>query len=278
MICIVWESSRLYSLPYADSSTGSALRNWTNGNWINGTQNPLGAPALYGANFQAITWAQQNAGYLDAAGTPNETLASAFHTADQRLGAFVDFLRTSGKLDTTLLLIGSKQGQGPINPKTEVVSDPQTVLDAVGVPVTFFNGEDGGIMFLEKSSDAQTAKNNLLGNASLGIEYVLAGDEVTAAGFGDPFLDPRVPDLIISTKPTQLWNAGFEFEDHGGFLPQDLNVPLIAYNPNLSAKNITQVVSNRQVAATMLQALGLPLCQLDAFRSGDSLVLPALFT
>ena len=43
-------------------------------------------------------------------------------------------------------------------------------------------------MFLEKSSDAQTAKKNLLGNSSLGIEYVLAGDEVTAAGFGDPFV------------------------------------------------------------------------------------------
>src|ERR1700744_2004172 len=91
-------------------------------------------------------------------------------------------------------------------------------------------------------------------------------------------LDPRVPDLVISTTPTQLWNDGFEFEDHGGFLPQDLNVPLMAYNPNLSAKNITEVVSNRQVAATMLQALGLPLSQLDAYRSGDSLVLPALFT
>jgi len=43
-------------------------------------------------------------------------------------------------------------------------------------------------MFLEKSSDAQTAKKNLLANSSLGIEYVLAGDEVTAAGFGDPFV------------------------------------------------------------------------------------------
>lgn len=83
---------------------------------------------------------------------------------------------------------------------------------------------------------------------------------------------------MISTKPSQLWNSDFEFEDHGGFLPQDLDVPLIAYNPKLSATNITQVVSTRQVAATMLQALGLPLCQLDAYRSGDSPVLPGLFT
>jgi hypothetical protein len=133
-------------------------------------------------------------------------------------------------------------------------------------------------MWLEKSSDAQKAKSNLLANSSLGISYVLAGDEVTAAGYGSPFLDSRVPDLIIGAKVGTLWNDGFEFEDHGGFLPQDLDVPLIAYNPNLKPANITQVVSNRQVASTMLQALGLPLAQLDAYRLGDSPVLPGLFT
>jgi len=46
----------------------------------------------------------------------------------------------------------------------------------------------------------------------------------------------------------------------------------------LAPANITQVVSNRQVASTMLQALGLPLAQLDAYRLGDSPVLPGLFT
>jgi hypothetical protein len=117
-----------------------------------------------------------------------------------------------------------------------------------------------------------------LANSSLGISYVLAGDEVAAAGYGSPFLDPRVPDLIIGAQVNTLWNSGFEFEDHGGFLPQDLDVPLIAYNPNLKPANITQVVSNRQVASTMLQALGLPLVQLDAYRLGDSPVLPGLFT
>ena len=95
-------------------------------------------------------------------------------------------------------------------------------------------------MWLEKSSDAQKAKSNLLANSSLGISYILAGDEVTAAGYGSPFLDSRVPDLVIGAKVGTLWNDGFEFEDHGGFLPQDLDVPLIAYNPNLAPANITR--------------------------------------
>lgn len=132
-------------------------------------------------------------------------------------------------------------------------------------------------MWLQNASDAQTAKQNLLANSSLGIQYVLAGDEVTANGYGSPYLDPRVPDLVIGTKPNILWNVPFEFMDHGGFLPQDLNVPLLAYNPMLSPLNITQVVSNRQVASTLLHALGLPLAQLDGYRLGEAPVLPYLF-
>lgn len=132
-------------------------------------------------------------------------------------------------------------------------------------------------MYLKDSNDAQTAKANLLTNATLGVQYVLAGDEVQAAGYGSPYLDSRVPDLIISTKPYELWNAGFEFEDHGGFLPQDLHVPLLAFNPRIEGRNITLGVSTRQVASTMLQALGLPLSQLNGFNLGEAPVLPGLF-
>jgi hypothetical protein len=132
-------------------------------------------------------------------------------------------------------------------------------------------------MWLANASDTQTAKANLLANATLGISYVLAGDEVALAGFGSPSLDPRVPDLVIGAKVGTLWNVGFEFEDHGGFLPQDLNVPLLAYNPKLKPKNVTEVVSNRQVASTLLQVLGLPVAQLDGFRLGEAPVLPDLF-
>jgi hypothetical protein len=132
-------------------------------------------------------------------------------------------------------------------------------------------------MWLANASDTQTAKANLLANTTLGISYVLAGDEVALAGFGSPSLDPRVPDLVIGADVGTLWNVGFEFEDHGGFLPQDLNVPLLAYNPRLRPQNITEVVSNRQVASTLLKALGLPLSQLDGFRLGEAPVLPHLF-
>ena len=317
---------------------GSALRNWTEGNFLNGTKNPAGGPAIYAANFQAITWAQQTAGYLDGQGTPNKSLAAAFDASDKKLGEFLSVLKDcksnswaegfskletslkvswpprkpfavfeiprhlltrlpvnlANKLDSTLLLVGSKQGQGPINPNTLKVINPTAVQKAAGVPVAFFNGEDGGLvgylssiimsaadhsfqMYLKNSKDAPTAKANLLAKSSLGISYVLAGDEIQAAGFGSPYLDPRVPDLIIGVKVGTLWNDGFEFEDHGGYLPQDLNVPLIAYNPNIQKKNVTEGVSTRQIGSTMLQALGLPVSQLKGYANGEAPVLPELF-
>lgn len=120
-------------------SIGSALRNWTLGNWANGTKNPSSAPSLYGANFQAINLAKR--WYLNAIGNnPNVSLENALHTVDARLGQFLDFLQSNGKLNSTLVLIGSKQGQGPINPKTLKVSNPNFGPDDTGVPVSFLLG------------------------------------------------------------------------------------------------------------------------------------------
>ncbi|KAK0839233.1 hypothetical protein LTS02_017546 [Friedmanniomyces endolithicus] len=132
-------------------------------------------------------------------------------------------------------------------------------------------------MWLVDQSQAQAAKANLLANTTLGVAYVLAGDEIQHAGFGSPWLDSRVPDLIIGAKVGYLWASSPRFEDHGGYLPQDLNVPLIAYNPYLEPANNSIFVSNRQVASTMVKALGLPLAQLDGYRIEGTPVLPGVF-
>lgn len=256
----------------------SALANWTSGLYTNGTKNPDGAPALMGANFQAITWGQTDGGYLNANGSqPNRTLASALNHTDLRLGQFISHLEAIGMMNTTLLLLGSKQGQGPINAANLTEFDQSNVVAAAKVPVAFFTGDDGGIMWLKNQSQAAEAKANLLANTTVGVLNVLAGNEVQLAGYGSPYLDSRVPDLVIGAKVGYLWAHSQRFEDHGGFLPQDLNVPLIAYNPKLKAKNITSIVSNRQVATTLLQALGLPLSQLDSYRNEGTPSLPHLF-
>ncbi len=50
-------------------------------------------------------------------------------------------------------------------------------------------------------------------------------------------------------------------------LAPGLNAPLLAYNPKIKAKSVNETISNRQVATTLLQVLGLPLSRLEWYRS-----------
>lgn len=50
-------------------------------------------------------------------------------------------------------------------------------------------------------------------------------------------------------------------------LAPGLNAPLLAYNPKIKAKSVSETISNRQVATTLLQVLGLPLSRLEWYRS-----------
>lgn len=84
------------------------------------------------------------------------TLEAAFKATDARLCAFIDYLKKCNQLDSTLLLVGSKQGQGPIDPKTLNEFDPQIVQDGAGVNVTYFVGLDGGIVSLLSSRCAHS--------------------------------------------------------------------------------------------------------------------------
>jgi hypothetical protein len=69
-------------------------------------------------------------------------------------------------------------------------------VDGAGVPVVVSTGDDGGIVWFQHASDAQTAKQNHLSNSSLGIQYVLASEQVQKAGYRSR----------ISTLAFQTWS------------------------------------------------------------------------
>ena len=126
--------------------------------------------------------------------------------ADQRLGVFLNDLKEAGALDSTLVLLGSKQGQGPINPKNETYfpSDNITsVLEADGIGVALFTADDGGIMWLKDQSQAPAAKAKLLANSSLGVSFVLAGDEVQHA-VGIFVADDVTVDMLTWVRASDL--------------------------------------------------------------------------
>lgn len=258
----------------------SALKNWTSGKFTNGTKNPRGCPHLYGANFQTLNYAQSNYGYKNGAYEPTANISKALLAFDQKLGDFISHLKSINVLDDTLLMIGAKQGQGPIDPNGVRLIDPNTLLNATGVTTVYFTGEDGGLIWLNDSTQAAQAKANLLASDrnQTGVDYVFAGYEIYQQGYRNPYSDARAPDLLVQGQKQVLYQTAKTFEDHGGFVAQDLNVPLIAYNPRLKAANITGQVQNRQIAPTLLHALGLPLAQLDAYRIEGTPVLPGLFS
>ncbi|MFZ0938039.1 MAG: hypothetical protein WB523_05360 [Candidatus Sulfotelmatobacter sp.] len=62
--------------------------------------------------------------------------------------------------------------------------------------------------------------------------------------------------------------------DHGGFAHDDTNVMLLVANPSFKPATVSATVTTRQVAPTILQALGLDPAALDAVQAEGTPVLP----
>ena len=257
----------------------AAISNWTVGNFVNGTKMPNGGPSLYAANFQSLTYAQSFHKYADSAGAFEGNISAAIQRYDLRLSQLLGTMKACGTLNSTLLMIGSKQGQGPVNPNILKYINYTTMIEAAGVPVSLFTADDGGVMWLKNSSDAPLAKANLIAQKNItGVDFIYIGDEIWQNGFGTARNDPRVPDLIIGSVDGVFYTPPtIQVQNHGGIHPENLDVPLLAYNPNLKARNITEVVTNYQIAPTILHALGIDIGQLDAYRMEGTPVLPFLF-
>jgi len=65
--------------------------------------------------------------------------------------------------------------------------------------------------------------------------------------------------------------------EHGGFAEDDAHVGLLVSNPSLEASVVTAQVRTKQVAPTIVRALGLDPEALDAVRAEHTAVLPNLF-
>jgi len=61
--------------------------------------------------------------------------------------------------------------------------------------------------------------------------------------------------------------------DHGGFAHDDTNVMLLVANPRFKARTVSAPAATRQVAPTIVKALGLNPAALDAVRAEGTQVL-----
>ena len=169
----------------------------------------------------------------------------------------------------TLIIIASKHGQTPINPATYEKINPDLVTNATKVEVLQNTADDIALLWLKNQKDTQTAVNNLNADRkTLEIVDVIYGAQLTAQGFGNPATDPAVPDIIVNPDSGVIYTTSTKkISEHGGLHDDDRHVACIVSNPNLKKTLYTQKVSTKQVAPTILTALGLDINALQGAKA-----------
>jgi len=236
---------------------------------------------LFGTNFQAVSVGQKLAadGYTDVLGTPSDGLTAQLDFVDQSLGSIVNALVQANVYDKTLIIVGAKHGQSPIDHQKRVGiggGQPATLL---GSYETFDISDDGSLIWLTSPSQTASAVSLLSDPASqqtLGIQEIFAGSSLKEK-FNNPVYDERTPDIVLKTNTGVIFTGGSKIAEHGGLNEDDLHVALLVSMPGLPAKHVKAQVLNQQVAPTIIKALGLNPSELDAVRIEGITSLPFLF-
>ena len=245
----------------------------------------------------------QPGGYLDGAGTPTAVLAYGLKKADEALASFIKALKAQGIYNSTLIIVTAKHGQSPINPVLTnkpghfadlIAALPDASTDPGGIaianasacstgPCGFVQDDDIALIWLSPADQAagkgEAVRSYLNKNAkALFIEQVLGGAEITAR-FNNPLHDSRTPDVIVQPVYGTIYTGSTaKNAEHGGFSIGDTNVGLIVSSPSLDARKVKTPVVTSQVAATLLEALGISSEKLAAVRKEGMTVLPFIFT
>ena len=241
----------------------------------------VGVPAIFGMNFQAVSVGQKTTGYQDASGTPSADLADALAHTDASIGRFVSELEHNGLLDKTVIIIGAKHGQSPIDPSRKRIVSSKVIPGLVeGIESGLLaqgTQDDIALLWLTDHRKAREVKQTLLANAATdGVMSVLAGEQIRNL-FGDPRLDSRVPDVVAQPEVGVIYTklTATKVAEHGGFSDPDTHVGLLIAGPGFGA-GVTDgtPVENRQVAPTILESLGLNPTALQAVQIEGTATLP----
>jgi arylsulfatase A-like enzyme len=230
-------------------------------------------------------------GYLDAAGTPSPSLMSEIQYVDSSIGRMMSALEAQGIADSTLIIVSAKHGQSPIDPNRvlRIPADdstkmaPSNILGGLGTGlvggglVGQADEDDVSMLWLTDPTMIASAVATLQKN-----ENVYGGGEIFVGPalsqlFNSPSIDSRTPDIIIAPNVGVTFTGGkAKISVHGGFSNDDRNVMLLVSNSRISPSIYTSQVETRQIAPTILMALGINPNLLQAVLQEKTQVLPGL--
>jgi hypothetical protein len=95
-------------------------------------------------------------------------------------------------------------------------------------------------------------------------------------GFGNPLKDPAVPDIIVQPDLGTIYTTSpstTKIAEHGGISDDDRKVACFVSSPRLKRTKFGGTTSTRQVAPTVLKALGLDPKKLEGVEIEGTKVL-----
>jgi arylsulfatase A-like enzyme len=262
-------------------------------------------PNIFGMNFQAVSIGQKliysdgpsvpapytlKGGYTDSIGTPSGSLLQEIEFIDSSIGRMVAELKKEHLIESTLIIITAKHGQSPVDSSRYIAdgppNDPATILSSYLAPSENSaigpTEDDVALLWLENSSDTTAAVAALekaspafpLADNIAGIGEIFSGPSI---GLYFNIGDSRTPDILVTPNIGVTYsNSKKKLAEHGGFAHDDVNVIMLVSNPSLKAGTSTLPVETRQVAPTILKALGLDPHSLTAVQLEHTQVLPGL--
>lgn len=267
-----------------------------------------GVPAVFGMNFQSVSTAQKlpvsdglTGGYATP-GIPGPLLAKNLDFVDQEVGAFLDEIHKRGLDDCTTVILSSKHGQSPTDPKSLTRIDDGPLLDGLnaawkaahpgaGDLVAHAVDDDAMLLWLNDRSQAaaQFARTYLLAQSGTGNGIDGAAKPFTASGLKAVYAgadaaryfharpgDSRVPDVFGISQYGVVYTGGKgKIAEHGGAHADDLDVPLVIHGAATPHDvRVSAPVQTTQIAPTLLRLLGLNPRDLDAVRIEHTRSLP----
>jgi Type I phosphodiesterase / nucleotide pyrophosphatase len=271
----------LHNIQCYDSLHVQAVLNQIDG-YNHDRSHHVGVPTLFGTNFQAVSVGEKlkGSGYLDVIGTPSEGLTSELDFVDQSLGQFVEELEKQGLLDSTLIIVGAKHGQSPIDISKRTGIGGGQPAATIGAADAFDISDDGSLIWLTDPSLTPSVVATLSdpsNQQALGIQEIFALQSLRNK-FNDPRKDPRTPDIVLKVNTGVIFTGGSKIAEHGGLNEDDVHVALLISLPSIKHNVVKTLVTNQQVAPTIIKALGFDPGQLQAVQREHITVLPFLFS